>query len=50
MTDAAPRRVPGFPPADWNDTARAYPEVLLHEAFEAQVARTPDAHGDPVPR
>ena len=28
----------------WNDTARAYPEeVMLHTAFESQVARSPDA-------
>jgi amino acid adenylation domain-containing protein len=31
-----------FPPPDWNSTARAYPAVTLHEAFEQQVARTPD--------
>ena len=29
---------------DWNDTRRDYPEgVLLHELFEAQVERTPNA-------
>jgi amino acid adenylation domain-containing protein len=33
----------GLPPAAWNDTVRAYPDVLLHEAFEAQAGRTPDA-------
>ena len=34
---------PTFPPAAWNDTARDYPAILLHEAFEQQVERTPDA-------
>jgi amino acid adenylation domain-containing protein len=34
---------PSFPPAEWNETAREYPALLLHEAFEAQVARAPDA-------
>ena len=43
MTDAALARAHGLPAADWNDTARSYPQVLLHEAFEAQVARSPDA-------
>ncbi len=43
MTNAAASHAQGLPPADWNHTARPYPEVLLHEAFEAQVARTPDA-------
>ena len=42
MTDASPSGGPGLPPADWNRTARYYPGVLLHEAFEKQVARTPD--------
>ncbi|VFQ44456.1 non-ribosomal peptide synthetase [Desulfoluna butyratoxydans] len=29
---------------EWNDTGRTYPEpVCLHEMFEVQVARTPDA-------
>jgi amino acid adenylation domain-containing protein len=29
---------------DWNDTARSFPhEVCLHELFEAQARRTPDA-------
>jgi amino acid adenylation domain-containing protein len=32
-----------FPPPDWNRTAREYPAVTLHEAFEQQVARTPAA-------
>ena len=36
-------RGPGLPPADWNHTVRSYPGVLLHEAFEKQVAWTPDA-------
>jgi len=34
---------PVFPPAEWNDTARDYPSILLHEAFERQVERSPDA-------
>ena len=34
---------PAVPPPAWNDTARAYPPTTLHEAFESQVARTPDA-------
>ena len=38
MTDAALPRAHGLPAADWNDTARSYPQVLLHEAFEAQAA------------
>jgi amino acid adenylation domain-containing protein len=38
MTEA-----PTFPPAEWNDTAREYPAILLHEAFERQVQRSPDA-------
>ncbi len=33
----------GLPPADWNSTARDYPDLCLHEAFEQQVGRTPDA-------
>lgn len=28
---------------DWNQTARSYPERLLHELVEEQAARTPDA-------
>nr|MDQ2971247.1 condensation domain-containing protein [Acidobacteriota bacterium] len=28
---------------DWNDTARDYPQICIHELFERQVARTPDA-------
>jgi amino acid adenylation domain-containing protein len=28
---------------EWNDTIRDYPPMLLHELFEAQVDRTPDA-------
>src|SRR3989454_1088856 len=27
----------------WNDTRRAYPHACVHELFEAQVERTPDA-------
>ncbi|HEY1917834.1 MAG TPA: amino acid adenylation domain-containing protein [Streptosporangiaceae bacterium] len=29
--------------ADWNDTAREFPAVCLHQGFERQVARTPQA-------
>ena len=32
-----------LPPTEWNETARDYPVALLHEAFAAQVARTPEA-------
>ena len=32
-----------LPPAAWNQTGRPYTPIALHEAFEAQVARTPDA-------
>ncbi len=32
-----------LPPADWNRTARDYRLTPLHEAFEQQVARTPEA-------
>jgi len=28
---------------EWNDTQRAYPNVLIHELFEAQVERSPEA-------
>ncbi len=35
---------------DWNDTARPVPQSCVHELFEAQAVRTPDAaavvHGD----
>ena len=40
MTEPLPDELP--PPA-WNATARDYPVALLNEAFEAQVARTPEA-------
>lgn len=33
----------GAPASDRNDTARDYPVALLHQSFEAQVARRPDA-------
>ena len=33
----------GLPPPSWNATARDYPQLTLPEAFEQQVARTPDA-------
>jgi amino acid adenylation domain-containing protein len=29
--------------ADWNDTARAFPQICIHEGFERQARRTPDA-------
>jgi amino acid adenylation domain-containing protein len=32
-----------LPSPEWNRTDRAYPDVLLHEAFEQQVTRTPGA-------
>jgi len=32
-----------LPPADWNRTEREYPAAPLHEAFQQQVARTPNA-------
>ena len=32
-----------MPPTEWNATERTYPDVLLHEAFAAQAARTPSA-------
>ena len=32
-----------LPPPDWNRTERAYPELPLHDAFEQQVARSPEA-------
>ncbi len=32
-----------MPDATWNQTERAYPEVLLHEAIATQVTRTPSA-------
>jgi amino acid adenylation domain-containing protein len=33
----------GLPPPEWNATERTYPALLLHEAFAAQAARTPEA-------
>ena len=41
MTTTTGRGV--MPPAEWNDTARDYPEAYAHEAFSAQVARDPSA-------
>jgi amino acid adenylation domain-containing protein len=38
MTQAA-----GLPDPDWNRTEREYAVIALHDAFEAQVARTPHA-------
>jgi amino acid adenylation domain-containing protein len=35
--------IDAMPSATWNQTDRAYPDVLLHEAFAAQVARDPSA-------
>jgi amino acid adenylation domain-containing protein len=32
-----------LPPPEWNRTERTYPDTLLPQAFEAQVARTPSA-------
>jgi amino acid adenylation domain-containing protein len=29
--------------AEWNDTGRPYPQACIHELFEAQVERSPDA-------
>ena len=29
--------------AGWNDTAASFPVMCIHEGFEAQVARTPEA-------
>lgn len=41
MTRTVPDAV--LPPSEWNATERAYPALLLHEAFAAQARRTPDA-------
>jgi len=38
LTDAERRQL-----SKWNDTSRAYPHACVHELFEAQVERTPDA-------
>ena len=38
LTDAERRQL-----REWNETGRAYPRACLHELFEAQVERTPDA-------
>jgi amino acid adenylation domain-containing protein len=43
VTPAARDPGDGLPPSDWNSTARSYPVALLHQVFEAQVARRPDA-------
>src|SRR5271169_5705765 len=32
-----------LPPLEWNQTQRPYPQVCLHELFEAQAARNPES-------
>src|SRR5271169_5447364 len=32
-----------LPPREWNQTQTAYPQVCLHELFEAQARRTPES-------
>ncbi len=32
-----------LPDSAWNDTRKDYPDVCIHELFQAQVAKTPDA-------
>jgi amino acid adenylation domain-containing protein len=39
LTDAELRREL----TEWNDTAREFPKICIHEGFEHQVARAPDA-------